>query len=254
MTGAILVLLIFFGPKWITAPVRGFFLTVAYPFQKILYLTGQKTGNFFSLLSSISALRSENEKLLEEKINLISKVASLQNQEQENKNLREQLDLAPREKYDLEASFVIGRSSGGQDSWMLLDKGAMDGISVEMPVIVSDGILIGRISEVYPKTAKVVLLSDSSSSVNAKDTQTGARGIVRGRYNLGLDMEMIEQTDVLNLGDDVVTSGLGGTFPEGLLIGTLGQIDATRDKLFQRALIQTKVDYSKLSVVFVIKD
>ncbi len=123
-----------------------------------------------------------------------------------------------------------------------------------MPVIVSGGVLVGKVNEVYGKNSKVTLLSDSSSAINVMDLETGAKGILSGEYNLGLTLEMVGQTEVLNDGDDVITSGLGGTVPKGLLIGKIQQVENAQDKLFQKASVNAKVKYSDLEVVFIIKN
>jgi rod shape-determining protein MreC len=250
---AICFLLVFLSPKGFFDPLRGLFLGVAYPFQKTFYIISQQTGRFFKTLSSISELKDENEKLLKENRALSSRVADLRGQEKENEELRNQLKLAPREKFDLEASFVIGQNPEGQGSWIMIDKGRENGVGEGMPVIVSEGILVGKVEEVFTYSAKVLLLTDSSSFVNAINLESGARGILTGEYSLGLTFGMVAQTDVLNVGDNIVTSGLGGSFPKGLLIGKIQNTKNTQDKLFQQALVSAKVKYSDLETVFVVK-
>lgn len=245
--------LILLNPKGFFNPYREILLGVAYPFQKSFYVIGQKTSAFFKLISSISELKNENEKLLKENRSLASQVTKLQGQKKENTDLRSQLELAPRDKFELEAVSVIGQSPQGQDSWIMVDKGDSSGIQEGMSVIISDGILVGRIGEVFKHSAKVILLTDSSSFVNALDLQSGARGILTGEYGLSLIFGMVEQTDVLNVGDSIVTSGLGGSFPKGFLIGEVQAIRNTPDKLFQQALITAKAKYTDLEMVFIVK-
>lgn len=249
----ICLLLVFLNPKKIFDPVRVIFLDVAQPFQKTFYFVSEKTGNVFSLLSSISSLKSENEKLIQENGSLASQVAELTGEKKENEELRKHLQLLPQKKFQLEAATVIAQDSQSLGSWIMMDKGRSSGLETGMPVIVYDGILIGRISEVYDNSSKITLLTDSSSSVNATDLATGAKGILAGEYSLGIILDMVEQTEVLNEGDDVVTSGLGGTIPKGFLIGKVAQVKSSADKLFQQALIIPKVKYADLSTVFVVK-
>ena len=245
--------LIFLNPKGFLNPVRGIFLGVAYPFQKTFYFLTEKTANVFSLLSSITNLKSENERLLQENGSLAAQVAELTGEKKDNEDLRKQLQLLPQKKFQLEAATIIAQDSEGLGSWMMIDKGRRSGLAPDMPVIVYDGILVGRISEVYENSAKITLLTDSASSVNATDLATGAKGILLGEYSLGITLDMVEQTEVLNEGDDIVTSGLGGTIPGGFLIGKVSQVKSTADKLFQQALIIPKVKYSSLNTVFVVK-
>lgn len=204
-------------------------------------------------LGSISYLRAENERLVKENSSLISEIADLRQEKKENENLREQLGLIPKKKYDLEAAYVIGQDPQKLGSWLIIDKGSSSGIEKGMPVIVSQGIIIGRISETYLSSSKIELLTNSSSSINASDLETSSRGIVKGEFGLGVILDMVAQTDVLNIGDEIVTSGLGSDVPKGLLIGKIQEIKTTQDKLFQQALIIPSVKYSSLDAVFIIK-
>ncbi|HRY82938.1 MAG TPA: rod shape-determining protein MreC [Candidatus Moranbacteria bacterium] len=250
---AICLLLIFLNPRNFFNPVRGTFLKISYPFQKTFYLAGQKTHNFFSLLFSIGDYKKNNEKLIKENNELSAKLADAQDQKRENEELRKQLELSPRGKYNLEPSLVIAQDPRGSGSWIVIDKGKADGIAEGMPVIVFDGILVGKISEVYSNSSKVFLLSDSGSSTNVSDVETSAKGILTGEYGLGLKLGMVEQTDIIKSGDDIVTSGLGGLMPKGLLVGKIDQVSNSSDKLFQEAVVRPKVKYSDLNVVFAIK-
>lgn len=247
-------MLVLINPKNLFSPVRGAFSYVAYPFQKTFYVIGQKTHNFFGLVFSIGDYRRENERLIRENNQLLSQVAELQDQKTENQELRRQLELSPRGAYKLESSLVIGQDPRRSGSWVVIDRGSSSGIEEGMAVIVYDGILIGKVSEVYSNSAKVILLSDASSSINVSDSETSAKGILSGEYGLGIIIEMVEQTDVLRVGDDIVTSGLGGAMPKGLLIGKVDQVSTSPDKLFQQAVVRPTVKYSNLNVVFVIKE
>jgi rod shape-determining protein MreC len=250
---AIGALLVFLNPKKIFNPVRALGAVAAYPFEKTFYFASERTRDTFGFLASIGNLKNENARLLEENNNLRAQVASLEEQKNENAVLRKQLKLAPRDKYDLAAAMVIGQDPTGSGSWLMIDKGAADGLRSGMPVIVSDGILVGKVGEVYPASSQILLLTDSGSSVNVFDLQTGSLGILEGAYGLGLAMNMVEQADALHAGDSVVTSGLGGLLPKGFLVGRIQQVGATPDKLFQQAIIAPAVRYSQLEVVFVVK-
>ncbi|MDO8241020.1 MAG: rod shape-determining protein MreC [Candidatus Moranbacteria bacterium] len=245
--------LVFLNPKGFFNPVRMVFLEIAYPFQKTFYILGQNTDEFFSFFGSIGSMRTENEKLIRENNLLVSEVASLQEMKKENESLREQLNLVPRDKFDLEPSFVIGQDPQNLGSWLMIGKGSSDGIRAGMSVIVSEGILIGKIEEVYPDSSRVVLLTDSSSVINANDLETGARGLIKGTYGLGMVLDMVAQVDSLNEGDTIITSGLGGEVPKGLLIGKIQEIRMSADKLFQQAIVIPRVRYQKLDIVFVVK-
>lgn len=246
--------LVLLNPKGIFSPVRQVFSITVHPFQKTFYILSSKTRETFSFLTSISELKKENEHLLEENNSLSAKAAMAEQEKKENENLRQQLGLIPRSKFDLESSFTIGQDPQKLGSWITIDKGSFSGIQIGMPVIVSDGILIGRVDEVFGNSARVNLLTSPSSSVSVTDLESGAKGIVRGEFGLGVTMDMVSQTDILNNGDSIVTSGLGGDIPKGLLIGKVQSFSPTEDKLFQQAVISPRVKYSNLDVVFAIKN
>ena len=246
-------LLIFFNPKGIFDPFRGIFFKLSYPFQKASYIASSNIAETFSFFSSIGSMREENKKLIKENSVLISEVVSLKDMKKENEVFREQLRLAPKERFDLEAAFIIGQDPQGLGSWLLIDKGSDKGLKVGMPVIVSDGILVGRLEEVRSDSSKVTLLTDSASAVNAENLETDAKGLVRGNFGLGLVFDMVAQSDILNKGDSVITSGLGGVFPKGLLIGKIEEVKESPDRLFQQAIISPMARYHDLEVVFVIK-
>jgi rod shape-determining protein MreC len=164
------------------------------------------------------------------------------------------LGLIPSKKFELEASFVIGQNPQKLGSWILIDKGENAGIKVGMPVIVSQGILIGKVEEVYQNVAKIILLTDSESVINVRDSETEAKGVVMGKFGLGLVLEMVSQDDILNAGDSIITSGLGGDLPKGLLIGKIQDPKVSLDRIFQGAIVVAPVKYSNLDVVFVIKN
>lgn len=247
-------LLIFLNPKKLFNPVRYVFAEIAYPFQKTFYLLGRTISGTGEFLGSIGELKTENEKLVQENNSLSAQVALLNDEKNENASLRNQLNLAPRQKFNLEAAFVIGQDPQRLDSWITIGKGSADGIQPEMPAVAFEGILVGKVTEVTAHTAKITLLSDSASVVNVSDSETGSKGVLRGEYGLGLVMDMVSQQEALNSGDTVITSGLGSEMPKGLLVGKIQEVRVSGDKLFQQAVVTPRIKYSKLDTIFVIKN
>lgn len=248
------LVLVFSNPAGVFNPARRILVEIAYPFQKMFYLGGRTISKSFAVLRSIGDLKTENGNLLKENNILAFRVVELAGEKKENIILRDQLNLAPRKKFDLAASFVIGQDPQRLGSWIMIDKGETSGLKPGMPVVAYEGILVGKTEEVYRNSSKVILLTDSESAVNASDLETGARGILRGKYGLGIILDMVTQTESLNVGDTVVTSGLGGDLPKGLLIGKIREIKTTSDKLFQQAVVFPRIKYTELETVFVIKN
>lgn len=253
LTVLVLLIVISISLRGADTPARGFVFRLTGPFLKTFRIFSGGVSGFFDFLGSIGNLKNENEKLIGENQVLLAQNNRLKDAEKENRFLRQQLDLAPREDFDLEAGFIIAQDPQGLGNYFIIDKGENAGIRAGMPAIVSEGVLVGRVTEVYPGAAKIVLVADPSSAINAQTQDSGAKGIIRGEYGLGLKMDMITQADVLNEGDAVITSGLGGEIPRGLTIGKIGQVSQSPDKLFQEASVVPAIDLSGLRTVFVIK-
>jgi rod shape-determining protein MreC len=249
----ILLIVVFISSHGVDGPARGAALWVVSPFMKTFRIFSGGFHGFFQFLGSIGDLKKENEKLIEKNQQLEAEIVRLKDVAEENNLLRKELDLLPRNKYELETGFVIGQEAFGAGSSILIDKGANKEIKEGMAVIVSNGILVGKVSQVFFDTAKVTLIADRESVVNGEVLESGAKGIVRGTYGLGIAMDMISQTEVIKEGDTVITSGLGGSLPRGLFVGKIGQVSQSEDKLFQQAVIFSPVDFSSLKVVSVVK-
>jgi rod shape-determining protein MreC len=251
---AFLILLIFINPANLFNPLRGPIGLLFLPFQKVFYSLSAVTEGAGEFLGTIGQLKDENKKLLSENQELLAKNAMSKDAESENAILRSQLNLLPRDHWNLVAASVVSQDPQGTGNWLEIDRGSDDGIAVGMSVIVSKSILVGRVQQVNAKTAQILLLTNSKSTINATTASSGTKGIVRGEYGLGIIFDMILQTDSIKVGDDVVTSGIGGEIPRGLYVGTVQEVHDSDDHLFQQAVVVSPLQVSKLQVVFVVKD
>jgi len=251
---AFFVFLIIINPYNFFNKVRGVFFGATYPLQKVFSISANKIHSFSEAVASIGKFKEENEYLIKENLRLRSENIELKDIAKENDDLRSQLNLLPREDFDLVSSSVIGRDLHKGNNWMIIDKGSKDGIEKDMPVIVSDGVLVGKIKEVFYTESRIVPITSPNSNVNAVTSETGAIGVVSGKYGLGIILDMVLQTDYLKVGDNVITSEISQDIPRGLLIGTIEEIYPAEGHLFQRATLSSSVDFFKLRLVFVIKN
>lgn len=250
----ILLFFVFFQPRFLMEPLRAIAMTVSLPFQKIFSVVAFEVSDTFYFFSSIGELKSENERLEKEQLRLAIDNAKLKDILKENEELRTAIGLLPREKFTLRPAQVIGRDASGLGNWISIDQGSLQGVEKNMPVIVGAGALVGRVADVAPSSARIMLISNPDSLINGVALDTEARGIVKGEHGLGLLLDMVLQADTLRSGDSVVTSGLGGDLPEGLLIGTLQEPRFSDDRLFQQASIASPVKFDKLRYVFIIQN
>ncbi|MCZ7544401.1 MAG: rod shape-determining protein MreC [Anaerolineae bacterium] len=146
---------------------------------------------------------------------------------------------------------VIGLDTSGFMRTIYINRGARDGVEVGMPVVTELG-LIGRISQVRAAASEVLLINDPSSGVSARLQTSRADGSVRGQLSGTLRMELIERGAEVTPGDLVVTSGLGGAFPPGLVIGQVTSIRSFEFELFQEAEVRSLNDFDRLEFVLII--
>jgi rod shape-determining protein MreC len=250
----LVITLIFIGTRGLGNAVRGSLFFITNPVLKTSRGFAEGFRGLFQFLGSIGALKDDNEKLIAENLALTAENTRLVDVEKENRELRKEVGLLPQDKYDLLAADITAEDSLGSSGSFLLDKGSISGLQEGMPVIIENGVLIGRISQVFPDSARVTLVTNRDSAVNGEILESGAKGIVKGTYGLGIMIDMISQTEEVKNGDTVITSGLGGGTPRGLFIGKIGQINQSEDKLFQQATVVSPVMSSSLRIAFVIKN
>lgn len=160
---------------------------------------------------------------------------------------------ADRPDQNLIAADVIARDTSSYLRWIVVNRGARDGIQVGDPVI-SDLGLVGRVEDVAANAAWVILVIDPNSTVNARLQGSRAEGTVFGQLQGGLEMGFIPQDAAVEVGDLVVTSGLGGAFPANIVIGVVTSVRSQPAELFQQAEVRPVVDFGNLEIVAVITD
>lgn len=176
----------------------------------------------------------------------------LREKEKENETLRELLSFKQANPtYQFLAAEVVGRDPNPLLRFILIDRGSSDGLKAGMPVVTARG-LVGQISEVYLRSAKVMLITDLASAVNALAQETRAAGVVQGDLSGGLLMRFIPQGEKIEKGNIILTSGLGGRFPKRLVIGQVQDVHTRDVELFQVAEIRPSVDFQTLESVLVI--
>lgn len=167
--------------------------------------------------STLSGIREQNSQLR-------SLVAQLEEYRQEAQRLQGLLDL--EDQYDLAytAARVVGRSSDSWNDVVTIDKGSDDGVVAGLPVMAGGG-LVGQVVATTPHTADVRLLTDQQSGVAVLVQSNRAEGIVRGSFEGLLYLESLPANTEVEVGDVIVTSGLGGSFFRGLVVGEVVSVE-----------------------------
>ena len=153
------------------------------------------------------------------------------------------------------AARVIGRESATWSSMIIINRGTLDGVRDDMPVVTPQG-LVGRIVEAGPNSSKVQLILDPRSSVGTlvQRAESRVNGIVEGDPDNPTMPRMVnipKTADVVE-GDVIVTSGFGGVFPKGLTVGIVSTLKMDTGGLLQVAVLEPAVDFQKLEDVAVI--
>ncbi len=205
-------------------------------------------------IKNIERLKGEYRELEEKYLTNLVQGTELEVLRQENSLLRDQLAFFNKNKYYHHVGAeVIGENIDPVGSTLIIDRGSDSGINPGNPVIVGDGIMIGKVLRVNEQTSLVRLLNDSQSRVAAM-VMNGEKsiGLVEGGFGISIRMNFIPQNEKLNLGDLIVTSGLEQGILKGLLLGKVEVIEKEAYQPFQKAILSPLVDFSKIDLVSVI--
>lgn len=237
-------------------PVRGYIQVALAPLEQAISSTGQQVSRSFERPESVEILLARNAELETLNNQLTVENIRLKEVERENQLLRQLLNYTrsnPQLAY--QPATVKGRSIGVDPTNLLyfvyVDVGVRDGVAQNMPVVTERG-LVGRVTAVGPNSAQVLMLIDPASAVNALIQNSRATGIVRGNIDGTLLMERIPQDAEINPGDIVLTSGLGGNFPDKLVIGQITEVLQRDQDMFQTARVRPTVDFGKLETMLII--
>lgn len=238
---------------------RGWWIRVTAPVFRLVDRGAYAVTNAADTLVRWKDLPGENARLRKENEKL--RQLAIENEElrQENARLRELLDLRQRPPgFAAEGGLVaavIGRLPERWYDEIVVDRGAADGVVRGMPVVTADG-LVGRVSQVMPHQAVVLLLTNPDSGVGALVQRETSRsyGIVLGAAGTQSRSRMTffsRDADAVP-GDIVVTSGLGGQFPKGIPVGTVTRVDRSQDGLVETAELQPAADLNRLEWVLLV--
>jgi rod shape-determining protein MreC len=187
--------------------------------------------------------------------------ARLAQLEQENLQLREALVASGqlRRIAQMRRAFevpllpaqVVGHDASAWSHALLLDRGRASDVRSGMPVLVDQG-LVGLVSATTLHAARAMLILDRRSAVDAMIQRSRARGLVRGLGAGELEFVFMVRGDDVQVGDEVISSGVGGVYPKGIRVGTITSVKADREQLLHTARVKPAVDFGRLEQVFVV--
>lgn len=214
--------------------------------------TGGNISGFFGSLFNVGNLQKENADLSGKVNELEAELAKLKDAAKENESLRKDLDFVRDTKFNYESASVIAYEPSNLRGMITINKGTNDGIKVGKATVF-EGFLIGRVSEVGKDYAKIQLVTDPTSAIPVSLQNSSTKGLAKGELGQGLFMDKIPQGERIEQGDTVITSGLGGELPKGIILGTVDSIETKENSLFSKAQIRPQVDLSHILRVLIIK-
>ena len=232
----------------VSSPITGGLVSV----QEWFSTRSQAIQEFLAAPRDLVTLRTRNAELEAQVSQLQTQVIDLQQRVNETEILAALVDFSranPESSY--KAASVIGRDPSPFLHYVIINRGSNDGIQRGMPVVTNEG-LVGRVDAVIADAARIQLITDPASSVNIHLKNANTDALLIGSVTGDVSLDLISQDAVVNSGDLILTSGLGGGFPPDLIIGQVVNVRKLPAELFQQATVQPAVDFSRLQIVLII--
>ena len=236
--------------------VTGF---VEAPLKRVLSSTVNVLDGIYGYIFEYDSLIAENESLRAQLAEAQESARNGMAASEENTRLRKLLELREQHTdYVLESSKVVLWSSSNWSSAFTISKGASSGIALGAPVITEYGAVVGQVTELGENWATVSTLIDVDMSVGAFVGAAGNSGMVVGEFGLmrknQAKLTFLADGAQIFVGDDVLTSGSGGAFPAGLVIGKLTAVQTEAGGQIEYGIVEPQCDLDSLVQVFIIKD
>ncbi len=221
------------------------------PVIKVAAVTVGSMASVWHDYVDLRGLREENIRLRREAGILQRRISQLEEQALETQRLQGLLAMQETSQRKYLAARVVGKDSTNWFKTILIDRGTRAGLRRNQPVVAPDG-LVGRVVEVTPTSAKVQLITDPVSAAGGLIQRTRVTGVVSGNLGAGLMVRYLPLLADVVVGDEVVTSGMGGIFPKGIPLGRVTAVERRSGALFQEATLAPKVDLARLEEVLIV--
>ncbi len=254
---AVVLLVVLNLPGALSLGVKNLVRESLAPMQETLARSGRAWREGVATVRGLGGAVADQQRLAGEVARLQAELRDVRALQDENTRLRAALGFSVRAGRDLVPGEVIARNRDGWWQTLRVNRGWTGGFATNRAVVSSDG-LVGRVQSASENTSDILLLSDPTCRVAAQILRSGSHGIVSGRGpswegQVVCRMEFINKDAPIVPGDEVVTSGLGGVFPAGLLIGYVERVRTDRSGLFQYAEVLSKADLGRVAYVYAVR-
>ncbi len=231
--------------------MQRFSVNLLSPLQAGSFSVARGMSDAWQSLTNFGRLQEENRALKKEVAGLRQDTIDLKELELENARLRKAISAPVREQFVTVFATVIGKSVNTWQATVILDKGSKNGVKTKMAVATADG-LVGQVMSTTANSCLVQLIMDQKSAVGIRLQNSRATGIVEGEGENELRLNYLSK-EVKTVKDEIVlSSGLGGLYPAGLVVGTVSKVGQRTDGLFQDVSVSPAVDFWTLEEVFII--
>ena len=248
---ALSTILLIFGSIGGWFPADKMAQTIIRPAGNALSRLGQKTGSYLNELSQIGSLSEENKRLREDNARLFGQLAELDQLRLENQQLRAQLDFNSKQGFESVEAQIINYQPDSIRQFIRVNRGRKSGVREGDPVVAS-GNLLGVVKKATASTSDVQLITDGDFRVLVRVLGTQAPGIIKGRPPSGLKLERVPLDKPLQRDQIVVSSGLDGQFPAGIILGRILDADSGDEAIFKSAQVEPAVQLIQTSIVSIL--
>ncbi len=229
------------------------------PFQKVAQALVSRVEGFYGWLFNYEMLLQENENLRAQIAELEQQVRDNQQASEENVKLRELLNLSQKHTdFVFESAKVVSWNASNWASTFTISKGSDAGLAVGDAVVTEYGVLVGTVAELGSNWAIVDTVVDIGTSIGVLVGAEETSAMLLGDYTLMssqyMKISFVAESGQVITGDIVVTSGAGGAYPQGLILGTVSSVHTEAAGQFEYAVVEPFTDLNSLTQIFVIKD
>jgi rod shape-determining protein MreC len=237
------------GQEW--NPAEKLAIEITAPIQKCFIGTVRFLKDIWKNYFFLAGARQENLRL-KARIELLEfENSGYQEALLTNKRLQDLLNIQDKPDDLLLPAMVTGWDSSGMFKSIIIDKGSREGVSINMAVVNSEGV-VGRVVSVSPHYSQVLLVTDQNSAIDGLVQSSRGRGMVKGSGSDECYFDYVIKTCEIKQGDAIVTSGLGGIFPKGLCLGRVESVGDSPYELFKDVRVIPAVNFNKLEEVLII--
>jgi len=232
-------------------PLGWLVLWILAPLQTVSQGTVSWIKGFGENYDTLAGFKAENERLRKRIQSLEVEKQKLMEAGATNRRLQQLLDFRTHLFGNAITASIIANSATSWFQSCLLDKGTADGLRKGMAVVTPLGV-VGQVISVTSRTAKVLLMTDPNSGIDVLVQRTRSRGIVSGSLESGTVLKYVKRSEEIQEGDRLITSGIDGVFPKGLMVGTVIKVRKQQLGLFQFVEVLPAVQSSHTEEVLVV--